>query len=83
MAAAYSMDLRTRVLKDVDAGLSSEELAERRTQSAETWVLINDEGSVPGSSLRDESGTYLLEPVSGKSLCSAKAHTVAEWNTEQ
>jgi transposase len=29
MAAAYSMDLRTRVLKDSDAGLSSKELAER------------------------------------------------------
>ena len=28
MAAAYSMDLRTRVLKDSDAGLSSKELAE-------------------------------------------------------
>lgn len=27
MAAAYSMDLRTRVLKDFDAGLSSKELA--------------------------------------------------------
>jgi hypothetical protein len=29
MAAAYSMDLRSRVLKDADAGLSSKELAER------------------------------------------------------
>ena len=28
MAAAYSMDLRARVLKDADAGLSSQELAE-------------------------------------------------------
>jgi transposase len=29
MAAAYSMDLRTRVLKDSDAGLSSKEMADR------------------------------------------------------
>ena len=29
MAAAYSMDLRTRVLRDSDGGLSSKELAER------------------------------------------------------
>jgi transposase len=29
MAAAYSMDLRTRVLRDSDAGFSSKELAER------------------------------------------------------
>ena len=29
MAAAYSIDLRTRVLRDADAGLSSKDLAER------------------------------------------------------
>ena len=29
MAVAYSIDLRWRVLKDADAGLSSKELAER------------------------------------------------------
>jgi hypothetical protein len=29
MAAAYSMDLRERVINDADAGLSSKELAER------------------------------------------------------
>ena len=29
MAAPYSMDLRSRVLKDADAGLSSKELAAR------------------------------------------------------
>ncbi len=29
MAAASSMDLRTRVLKDADAGLTSKELAAR------------------------------------------------------
>ena len=29
MAAAYSMDLRSRVVKDADAGLSSKELADR------------------------------------------------------
>jgi transposase len=37
MAAAYSMDLRTRVLKDADAGLSSKELAERYHVSR-AWV---------------------------------------------
>ena len=37
MAAAYSMDLRTRVLKDADAGLTSEELAERYHVSR-AWV---------------------------------------------
>jgi transposase len=37
MAAAYSMDLRTRVLRDADAGLSSKELAERYHVSR-AWV---------------------------------------------
>ena len=37
MAAAYSMDLRTRVLRDSDAGLSSKELAERYHVSR-AWV---------------------------------------------
>jgi transposase len=37
MAAAYSMDLRTRVLKDADAGFSSKELAERYHVSR-AWV---------------------------------------------
>ena len=37
MAAAYSMDLRTRVLKDSDAGLASKELAERYHVSR-AWV---------------------------------------------
>ena len=37
MAAAYSMDLRTRVLSDSDAGLSSKELAERYHVSR-AWV---------------------------------------------
>ncbi len=37
MAAAYSMDLRTRVLKDADLGLSSKELAERYHVSR-AWV---------------------------------------------
>lgn len=37
MAAAYSMDLRTRVLQDADAGLSSKELAERYHVSR-AWV---------------------------------------------
>jgi len=37
MAAAYSMDLRTRVLKDADAGLVSKELAERYHVSR-AWV---------------------------------------------
>ena len=37
MAAAYSLDLRARVLKDADAGLSSKELAERYHVSR-AWV---------------------------------------------
>ncbi len=37
MAAAYSMDLRTRVVKDADAGLSSKELADRYHVSR-AWV---------------------------------------------
>lgn len=37
MAAAYSMDLRSRVLKDADGGLSSKELAERYHVSR-AWV---------------------------------------------
>lgn len=37
MAAAYSLDLRVRVLKDADAGLSSKELAERYHVSR-AWV---------------------------------------------
>ena len=37
MAAAYSMDLRTRVLRDADAGLASKELAERYHVSR-AWV---------------------------------------------
>jgi len=37
MAAAYSMDLRSRVLKDADAGLSSNELADRYHVSR-AWV---------------------------------------------
>ena len=37
MAAAYSMDLRMRVLKDSDAGLSSKDLAERYHVSR-AWV---------------------------------------------
>lgn len=37
MAAAYSMDLRERVIQDVDAGLPSKELAERYHVSR-AWV---------------------------------------------
>ena len=37
MARAYSMDLRTRVLRDGDTGLSSKELAERYHVSR-AWV---------------------------------------------
>jgi transposase len=37
MAAAYSIDLRSRVLKDSDAGLSSKDLAERYHVSR-AWV---------------------------------------------
>ena len=37
MAAAYSMDLRARVVKDADGGLTSKELAERYHVSR-AWV---------------------------------------------
>jgi transposase len=37
MAAAYSMDLRTRVLRDADAGVSSKDLAARYHVSR-AWV---------------------------------------------
>jgi len=37
MAAAYSMDLRARVIEDADAGLSSEELA-KRYHVSRAWV---------------------------------------------
>jgi transposase len=37
MAAAYSMDLRERVIQDADAGLTSKELAERYHVSR-AWV---------------------------------------------
>jgi len=37
MAAAYSMDLRTRVLKDADAGLTSKDLA-KRYHVSRAWV---------------------------------------------
>jgi transposase len=37
MAAAYSMDLRARVIKDADGGLTSKELAERYHVSR-AWV---------------------------------------------
>jgi transposase len=37
MAAAYSMDLRSRVLKDAEAGVSSKDLAERYHVSR-AWV---------------------------------------------
>src|SRR5437867_12965692 len=37
MAAAYSMDLRARVIEDADAGLTSKELAERYHVSR-AWV---------------------------------------------
>jgi transposase len=37
MAAAYSMDLRERVIEDADAGLSSEELA-KRYHVSRAWV---------------------------------------------
>ena len=37
MAAAYSMDLRERVIADADGGLSSKELAERY-HASQPWV---------------------------------------------
>jgi transposase len=54
MAAAYSMDLRTRVLKDADAGLSSKELAERYHVSR-AWVDALKQG-------RRETGAFAPRP---------------------
>ena len=54
MAAAYSVDLRVRVLKDADAGLSSKELAERYHVSR-AWVDALQQR-------RRETGSFAARP---------------------
>ena len=66
MAAAYSMDLRTRVLQDADAGLSSKQLAERYHVSL-AWVDALKQR-------RRETGTFApLKPTKfrGRALSTA------------
>ena len=72
MAAAYSMDLRTRVLKDSDAGLSSKELAERYHVSR-AWVDALKQR-------RRETGAFApLKPTKfrGRALAAADLHRLA------
>lgn len=56
MAAALAMDLRTRVMADVDAGMSSEKAAEKYSVSARTIYQWK--------ALRRETGS--VEPRDGK-----------------
>ena len=68
MAAAYSMDLRTRVLKDADAGLTSQELAERYHVSR-AWVDALKQR-------RRETGTFApLKPTKFRRRALAPADT--------
>ena len=72
MAAAYSMDLRTRVLRDSDAGLSSKELAERYHVSR-AWVDALKQR-------RRETGAFApLKPTKfrGRALASADVDRLA------
>jgi transposase len=72
MAAAYSMDLRTRVLKDADAGLSSQELAERYHVSR-AWVDALKQR-------RRETGAFApLKPriFRGRALAATDLHRLA------
>jgi transposase len=72
MAAAYSMDLRTRVLKDSDGGLSSKELAERYHVSR-AWVDALKQR-------RRETGAFApLKPTKfrGRALAAADLNRVA------
>jgi transposase len=72
MAAAYSMDLRTRVLRDSDAGLSSKELAERYHVSR-AWVDALKQR-------RRETGAFApLKPTKfrGRALAPTDLHRLA------
>ncbi|MCU1382029.1 MAG: hypothetical protein JWL71_726 [Acidobacteria bacterium] len=61
MAAAYSMDLRTRVLRDSDAGISSKDLAARYHVSR-AWVDALKQR-------RGETGTFApLKPTKFRGL---------------
>jgi len=72
MAAAYSMDLRTRVLKDADAGIASNELAERYHVSR-AWVDALKQR-------RRETGSFApLKPTKfrGRALAAAETDHLA------
>ena len=74
MAAAYSMDLRTRVLKDADAGLSSKELADRYHVSR-AWVDALKQR-------RRETGAYApRKPTTfrGRALAATDLDRLAAW----
>lgn len=74
MAAAYSMDLRTRVLRDADAGLSSKELADRYHVSR-AWVDALKQR-------RRETGAYApLKPTKfrGRTLAPTDMDRLAAW----
>jgi len=76
MAAAYSMDLRSRVLKDSDAGLSSKELAERYHVSR-AWVDALKQR-------RRETGVFApRKPTKfrGRALAAADLHRLATFIT--
>jgi transposase len=69
MAAAYSMDLRTRVLQDADAGLTSKELTERYHVSR-AWVDALKQR-------RRETGAFAPLPQTrfrGRALAPADTH---------
>ena len=72
MAAAYSNDLRVRVLKDADAGLTSKELAERYHVSR-AWVDALKQR-------RRETGAFAARPQTkfrGRVLAGADARLAA------
>jgi transposase len=72
MAAAYSMDLRMRVLKDSDAGLSSKDLAERYHVSR-AWVDALKQR-------RRETGAFAplkQTKFRGRALLAAETHRLA------
>jgi transposase len=74
MAAAYSMDLRTRVLKDADAGLSSKELVDRYHVSR-AWVDALKQR-------RRETGAYARRKPTkfrGRALAATDLDRLAAW----
>ena len=65
MAAAYSMDLRTRVLKDSDAGLPSKILAERYHVSR-AWVDALKQRRRETGSVRAAEADQISRPRVGR-----------------